>query len=154
MVSTYLFWTSYFIAIFNVDLFTMWPTATCQTCHSECVSSILIFYYSVFRFPFSSFVRLIYVYLAGLLHNHPLSNGSSRLLFFLFSLSDVAAAAVVSIAVATTIAVRFELYCDSRKKRDEARCRVKFVFPWFRSMMRCVLYKHVEKMIDGIFRYS
>lgn len=46
------------------------------------VSSILIFYYSVFRFPFSSFVRLIYVYLAGLLHNHPLSMISLGIFFF------------------------------------------------------------------------
>lgn len=33
----------------------------------------LIFYCLIFRFPFSSFVRLIYVYLTGLLHNHHLS---------------------------------------------------------------------------------
>lgn len=136
------FWSSCFVAIFDIYLFTMWPTATCQTSRT-CIQHFNILLLG-FPFSFQLVCALNLCLSRRVIAQSSFIHDFSRH-FFLLSMVCVWHCCCCCCHRYPPLA---SLYCGWTVQRKKS---VFCLFPHGSVQWCDVLYKHVEKMIDSIF---
>lgn len=134
------FRSSCFVAIFDIYLFTMWPTATCQTSRT-CIQHFNILLLG-FPFSFQLVCALNLCLSRRVIAQSSFIHDFSR---HFFLLSMVCMALLLLPPLPTASFPILWLLTVQRKKS------VLCLFPHGSVQWCDVLYKHVEKMIDSIF---